>query len=358
MLAVRSALGRFPLVRRFRPPCPPLPERIAELHHLSELATQQGDIRKGSAVYNLAALIAVDSGLPHLARELCWQHANLYLQHQPLPGQWACFALEPLVNLAQIHNRLGHGERAFQLLTNLHRATTSASDTTLDGTPLSVAALARTLQDQRQLREWANGVYRQDGARALVAADQWSAANAHLQQGNCTSSRMFEARQIAVIALITSGETAQALTMLRATEPGEPWEQAVTACLEALCDAWSVTPALDIYQRLELAKEHVVFHTRLGLALIDTATRADHGFPEHHATTLIEHVLNAGDGYAARDLLNHPACSEFLDAHRLQKLCVTVAACALSQGQSAEQLRERLATALAASAAVIHRTLS
>ncbi|MCC3767571.1 hypothetical protein [Streptomyces sp. UNOC14_S4] len=359
MPSAPSALRRFPLVRRFRPPCPPLPNRIAELRRLAHLADQQGDIRKASSVYNLAALVATDSGLPHLARELCWQHANLYLQHRPLSGQWACLAVEPLVNLAQLHNRLGNGDLAFQLLTNLHLAATTGCDTTLDDTPLPAASLTRTPEDRQQLREWAEGVYCQDGARALVAAGQWGAAHAHLQRQHVrTGSRMFESRQIAAIAFIASGDTAEALNLIHETEPGEPWEQAVTACLEAQGDARAFALALDAYRHLDLVNEHVVFHTRLGLSLIDTAAHTGHGLPNHHATALIAYVLDTGDGYAARDVLDHPGCAELLDSDRLHALRDTVTLCGLSHDQTAGQLREHLAEALDVSAAVINRTLA
>ncbi|MEU1631176.1 hypothetical protein ABZ746_39265 [Streptomyces sp. NPDC020096] len=102
----------------------------------------------------------------------------------------------------------------------------------------------------------------------------------------------------------------------------------------------------------------MVIHTRLALAVIDTAAHTGHGFPHHHASVLIEHVLDTGDGYAARDILEHPTCSELLGRRELQDLRDTVALCALSGGQTAEQLREHLAGALDASAVVIHQTLA
>jgi hypothetical protein len=53
--------------------------------------------------------------------------------------------------------------------------------------------------------------------------------------------------------------------------PGEPWENAVTACLTALCRRHAGQPAdrdiatlLDRYQQLAPGPGLAVFHTRLG----------------------------------------------------------------------------------------------
>ncbi|EKX61085.1 hypothetical protein STRIP9103_03985 [Streptomyces ipomoeae 91-03] len=70
-------------------------------------ATDQG---RASAVYNQAALIASDLGLPDLAREMCHQHAAAYLHACPLPGMSAIRGLEPVVNLARLQIRAGHAD--------------------------------------------------------------------------------------------------------------------------------------------------------------------------------------------------------------------------------------------------------
>ncbi|MEU8545991.1 hypothetical protein AB0C81_03095 [Streptomyces roseoverticillatus] len=118
-------------------------------------------------------------------------------------------------------------------------------------------------------------------------------------------ARMSELRQSAVIVLIASRNIPEALKLIDDTEPGELWERAVTCCLKALCDARAITPAFDAYRCLDLPKEHVLFNTRLGLAVIDAATRKNHPIPDHHAAMLTEHVLDIGDGYAAQEILRH-----------------------------------------------------
>lgn len=68
---------RFPLVARSRPPCAPLDARVGELCRLADSAARSTDPTAASAVYNQAALLASDAGLPELARTWCHRHAIL-----------------------------------------------------------------------------------------------------------------------------------------------------------------------------------------------------------------------------------------------------------------------------------------
>lgn len=102
---------RFPLVARFRPACLPLPERVGRLVDLAQTAVKKGDQGLASAVYNQAALIASDLGLPGLARQMCHQHAAAYLDACPLPGMSAIRGLEPVVNLARLQIRAATATR-------------------------------------------------------------------------------------------------------------------------------------------------------------------------------------------------------------------------------------------------------
>ena len=102
----RTQVQRFPLVARFRPPCLPLPARVRGLVELADTAVKKSDQGLASAVYNQAALIASDLGLPDLAREMFHQHAA-YLHACPLSGMSAIRGLEPVVNLARLQIRVG-----------------------------------------------------------------------------------------------------------------------------------------------------------------------------------------------------------------------------------------------------------
>lgn len=77
---------RFPLIYRFRPACLPLPRRVHGLAELADAAAAKAHQGLASAVYNQAALIASDLGLPDLARKMCHQHAAAYLHATPCPA--------------------------------------------------------------------------------------------------------------------------------------------------------------------------------------------------------------------------------------------------------------------------------
>lgn len=81
-----SIARRFPLISRFRPACLPLPQRVRALVELSATAQTKADQGLASAVYNQAALLASDLGLPDLARQWCHQHAAAYLHATPSPA--------------------------------------------------------------------------------------------------------------------------------------------------------------------------------------------------------------------------------------------------------------------------------
>jgi hypothetical protein len=90
---------------------------------------------------------------------------------------------------------------------------------------------------------------------------------------------MLDGRQVAVIAHAVSGDTDSAIALLADTTPGEPWENAVTACLTIHCHPGPNIPDLDAhlaqYRRLDhSAAGLTVFHTRLGLSFI-------HRRPQH-----------------------------------------------------------------------------
>jgi hypothetical protein len=79
--------------------------------------------------------------------------------------------------------------------------------------------------------------------------------------------------------------SATATALLDDTAPGEPWENAVTACLggTALCrrhadqlTAHDLATLLDTYQQLDPTPGLAVFHTRLALSAIDATGDIEH----------------------------------------------------------------------------------
>jgi len=354
---------RFPLIPRPRPPCSPLTERVAGICDLARTAARSGDLAAASAACNQAALLASDCGLPGLARQWCHQHARTYLRACPLTARAARHALEPLVNLARLHIRDGNGDAAFHLLDTLYRAVTSRTPATIDGILLPAANLTRSPQDHRDLCRWLWTVHLSESPRALISSGRWPDALTHLKDHNGIGKRMLDGRQVAVIAHCTAGDTGTALKLLHQTTPAQPWEHAVTACLTALCRQHAhqpvgqdLTAMLDSYQQLVPAPHLAVFHTRLGLSVIDAAGGVEHPAARGIACSLINHA--ARDGYAAREVLAHPGCAASLSSEQARTLTRLLDRCALGHQNLPARLAAGLSAALGASEKVISCALT
>ncbi|MFE4394575.1 MULTISPECIES: hypothetical protein [Streptomycetaceae] len=345
---------RFPLVARHRPACLPLTARVGRLTELADTASRQDDPSLASAVFNQAALLASDLALPGYARELCHRHAALHLTRGPLPATSAIHFLEPVVNLARLHIRAGHHQHGHQLLLDLYRAVTTATETTLDGITIPTR-LTQTTEQQREVRRWLWRVLIADDTRALTTAGRWTDALRHIEQHRGIGRRILDGRQVAVLAHATASDLPGALALLADTEPGAPWENAVTAVLTALChpgDRPAAETAIDHCLALEPDEGLAVFTTRLALTAIDAA-----GPDTPASRDLIEQLSHrageTGDGYALRDLLAHPGVRDRLGTGRTAELAQALAACALGSATLPEPLRDQLEAALADARAVL-----
>jgi hypothetical protein len=348
-----------------RPACTPLDARVGTLCDLADSAERSSNPVTASAVYNQAALLASDVGLPDLARQWCHRHAAAYLCALPLGAQAARHALEPLVNLARLHIRDGDGDKAHQLLDRLYAAVTNGTDIVIDGLPVRASVLTTSPEDHQELRQWIWTVHLADGTRALTSAGRWHAAYDHLQQHKGIGRRMLDGRQVAVIARVMASDTGRALTLLRDTARGEPWEDAVTACLTVLCHRGTgqavretVAVMLDRYRQLNPTPHLAVFNTRLGLTVIDAAGGL--GQPDAHsiAADLIHRTMASRDGYTARDVLAHHGCASLLTDRQTHHLTEMVDACALGSRTIPPRLRPDLEAALDTSEMVLTHTLT
>ncbi len=354
---------RFPLVARVRPPCLPLHTRIDKLTELADTAEAQAYQGLASSVFNQAALLASDLDLPDLARQWCHQHAAAYLQHTPLAGMDAIRALEPIVNLTRLHIRAGRTDQGHQLLLTLYDTVTTATSATFDGIHVP-GDLTATDTDRDELRQWLWRVIIADGTRALTAAGRWPEALAHLQRHRGIGAHMLDGRQVAVLARATTGDHHGAQQLLTDTTPGEPWENAVTACLTALCHPDGRPPTseidalLDHFPRLEIRVDLAVFHTRLLLSTVDIDGGASHPGIRTEGSALADRIAEAGDGYAAREVLAHHGCVTTLTERQTRILEETVETCALGHRAIPLSLQRRLSSALLTSEAVVARTLS
>ncbi|MFJ4868519.1 hypothetical protein [Streptomyces sp. NPDC088757] len=304
----------FPLIARFRPACLPLPDRVQALAQLAETAREHKDEGRASAVYNQAALIASDLGLPALARQMCHAHAAAHLHAGPLPAMSAIRGLEPVVNLARLQIRAGHADDGRRRLTDLYEAVGTGSAIRFEDITVP-AGLTATSEDREEVRAWLWRVLLADGTRALTTLGRWDAALAHLTKYRGIGQRMLDGRQVAVIAALTAHDSQRAQSLLTTTAPGDPWEQTVTDCLTVLCHNAAGLPPDD--RRSFLVKTYIsqkpepgmlLFSIRLGLAVLDSV-----GDSSPLACALVHELhrrtMEANDGYAAREVLAHPLFS-------------------------------------------------
>ncbi|XVQ86431.1 hypothetical protein ACQP2K_03060 [Microbispora siamensis] len=360
----RETFARFPLVARPRPACAPLEARVHHLCDLARSAEQRNDRSTASAVFNQAALLASDLGLSDLARDWCHQHADIYLRMRPLDGTAVRHALEPIVNLVRLRIRAGDGDDAFEMLNSLHEAVTTNTDTVIDGLHVPVSELTATADDHRELLRWLWTVHLADGARALTAAGRWQEALDHLRNRNGIGQRMLDGRQVSVIAHTMAGELVTARDLLEATQPGEPWEDAVTTCLAALCrlegpEDELLAVMLDRYRRLDhTAPGLIVFQTRLGLSVYDAVGGMECPEGRAVADVLIARVVTSQDGYAARELLGHPEFRTSLGQNDAVALTHTLAISGLGRGRLSAALLSEIVATLASNSSLINHDLT
>ncbi|WP_405394929.1 hypothetical protein [Microbispora hainanensis] len=354
-----ETFARFPLVARPRPACAPLEARVRHLCDLACSAERSSDRSTASAVFNQAALLASDLGLPELARDWCHQHAAIYLRVRPLDGTAARYALEPLVNLVRLRIRAGDGTGAFEMLNSLYEAVATSTDTVIDGLTVPVSELTATADDHQELLRWLWTVHLADGTRALTSAARWQDALDHLRHHNGIGQRMLDGRQVAVIAHALAGELVAARDLLEVTQPGEPWEDAVTACLAVLCrpqgsESEVLSTLLERYRRLDHAAPGlVVFRTRLGLSIIDAVGGMECPEVRGLANGLTTWVVASQDGYAARELLGHPGFATSLGEDDTVALTHILNMSGLGHGRLPEALMSKLVAALATSSSAI-----
>ncbi|MFI8952193.1 hypothetical protein ACIGO6_37610 [Streptomyces sp. NPDC053750] len=355
---------RFPLVARFRPPCPPLAERVHSLVELAGTAVEKSDQVLASAACNQAALVASDVGLPDLARELCRRHAAAYLHACPLPGTSAIRGLEPVVNLARLQIRAGRADEGRQRLLDLYAAVEAGAAAQFEDIAVP-SDLTATDEDRDEVRAWLWRVLLADGTRTLTSTGRWAEAEAHIEAHRGVGKRMLDGRQVAVVAALTVGATARATALLADTIPGDPWEQAVTSCLTVLCRRSAGQPV--DHHMTNLVKTYIdrkpepgttIFDVRLGLTVLDatgsTQTPAAHRIVDdlHRRTT------QAQDGYAARETLAHPLFTAIASGRQAQDCRDLVHACALGAGGMPNELQGELASVVRTGNSVIRASLA
>ncbi len=151
-----AVVRRFPLLGRPRPSCPSLPERVQQIADIAHAAGRDGADRLAESAHalNKAALIASDCGLPDLARELCWQHIDVYrAAARPLTVLHTRRMLEPVLNLARLHLRARDGDQALKLLTAIFQAVRSGTDLVVEERTLPLTDLTGSRAELHKLHE-------------------------------------------------------------------------------------------------------------------------------------------------------------------------------------------------------------
>lgn len=356
----------FPLIGRPRPACPPLPDRVAEIAEIAQAAARDGadGLTEGAHALNKAALLASDCGLAPLARDLCWQHINIYrAAPRPLTVHQARYMLEPALNLARLQIRASDGEQALGLLTAMFQAVSSNTDLIVDGQLLPLADLIGTRDERHKLREWVWLHLVGDGVRALALAGRWNDAVIHADTHRGIGLHLLEGRQAKILAHCLTGTSAEARAALAESTPTYPWELQVAACLEVICAegtsaAPSVTAMIGHFLGARPMPGYAVFRAHLGMTVAALAAATDPDAATRVLTQTVEEVIEAEDGYAARDVLRlRPTQAVDLPARHDEALADLLNASGLRAGTPPEPVLESvLGSARTAEAAIVAAT--
>ncbi|QKZ20371.1 hypothetical protein [Streptomyces chartreusis] len=241
------------------------------------------------------------------------------------------------MNLARLLIRAGQGEEAYQLLASLNHAIQDRTDITVDGRLVPARSLLAPHEDNRALKQWMWSVLLGDGTRALVAAEQWPKARAHVRQANGVGLRLLDGRQIEIVAACLEGDPSTARQTVLDSTPLENWEEAVAACLIALCGhAAGESPAgmteqvTNAYISLHPNPELAVFQTRVGLTAL---TLVNEQGRERIARHLVLNAVQGADGYVAKDLVEDPTCTVVMTERQHDSLIASIAAAGLATGR-------------------------
>ncbi|MGH3815414.1 MAG: hypothetical protein ACRDUV_23685 [Pseudonocardiaceae bacterium] len=319
---------RFPLLPRSKPVCRSLTDRIDRVGRQADLASHHTDdsLLHAAEAHNLAALIVSDCGMPALARDLCWRQFDIFATSGPYDQATAKLTLQPLVNLGRLHTRDGNGTAAYQLHEALFQAAQTQTEASVDGRTVSLGTIVHRGDDHREIVRWLWTILLADGTRALCRAGRWSEALHRAEQHNGLGHRLFDGRQVEIIAHCAAHNHAEAIRLTEASATPTAWEEAVAAGLKVICLTWAGRPTnsataamVDAYLALDPVPDHAVFHVRLGLSVADLA------HDTHDAEPVIRMIersaLDAADAYAARDARTNrmPAPLTAEAAHALDK---------------------------------------
>ncbi|MFJ2509842.1 hypothetical protein ACIQJX_26395 [Streptomyces griseoviridis] len=336
---IPAIASRIPLVRRSKAPALPLEERINHLTGLTVAPAGAGHhdlVARTCGVLNYAALIASDIGLPDMAKDLCWRQHQVFANAGRLSGRAAVMSLMPLVNLARLQTRAGHGELAYSLLNCLNDAARHRNKTDIDGRTIDLSALTGTDEDHRTVCQELYVTLLVDGARALARIGRWTDAAEAMAQHRGIGNRLLDGRQIKIMALMEQGQNEQACDLIYTTQPTEPWEEAVALLLHAHCLPAAPLPEPDlgrtVEEALQLLKQPdpptAVFQTRVALTALELDRTG------RQTARILNRIVNIArlDAYAAREALHHSLAASALDDRETSALRAVITTAGLQSG--------------------------
>ena len=364
------AVSYFPLVCRPRLTCPDLETRIAEVQRYANSCEHQTEPDKrrhrACVVWNLAALIAADCGMPNLAVSLCERQFRIFHAAWPMTGRTVIASLQPLVNLARLAHRAGDPHGAYQTLHAMNHAVHHGGYALVHGTTISFDRFVATHADRQEAATWLRVIMLEDGTRLLATTGQWTRAAAHAAMYDDASERLRESRQTQIMGNLHNGHTGSALATLEAGVTTEPWELAVAACLRSYIDLRTnqLTPngvarALAmVRQALQSPGQDTAhFHFRLGLTAVDLATETCPGQAEALCAELIRAAGESEDAFAAREVLRHNTAREQMTPTERETLNTLVHRAGLGRGSIPLPLLTDLLAAVESTEDVLIRTL-
>ncbi|MEU1786534.1 hypothetical protein ABZ553_11800 [Streptomyces sparsogenes] len=312
---------RFPLVSRSHLVYPNFATRIEEVRACAEKSTQDGPlldrIDLACATWNLSALIASDCGLTDLATDLCLRQLRLFQAAWPITGDVAINSLQPIVNLVRLVARSGDPRSAYQQLMSVHRAVHDGGTVTVHGQPIDLTDFT-TDATRDHIQPWLRTLLLEDGTRLLAATGRWPQAAEHATAYDKAPERLHDSRQARIMASLHTADTDAAASLIDKATITEPWEKAVAQILRHCTDHLAGRATVEAFtavaravrDALEPTPPHLrMFRVRLVLAVIDLAPEGCEAQVQPLHDAIVSDTTQAGDAYAAREILRHPVLS-------------------------------------------------
>ncbi|MGW3562771.1 hypothetical protein ACWDSL_02515 [Streptomyces sp. NPDC000941] len=197
------------------------------------------------------------------------------------------------------------------------RAVHDGGTVTVHGHPIDLTGFT-TDTTRDHIQPWLRTLLLEDGTRLLVATSQWSQAAEHATAYDQAPERLHDSTQTQVIAHLHRADTDAANSLIDKATITEPWEKAVAQILRHYADRLAgrttaeafTTVARAVRDGLEPTPPHLrMFRVRLVLTAIDLAPEGCEAQVQPLHNAIVTDTAQAGDAYAAREILRRPVLS-------------------------------------------------